>query len=234
VTFYSDLYRLDMSLVEASRPLPWEKLYSAAPFLEGPEPRSSHQAVVWDRYLYLFGGEWASRDQRRYRQFNDLWRLDVGQGSRARWERLPIDGGPCPRSGHRMAASTSGHAIIYGGFSEDKRRRITYLDDMHLLDLSSFRWTSACTASRNSHRPGKRAACLLWAVEKSILLYGGTRPKAKGSEKLEVFGDLWRGAIETSSSGSQVNVAWELLTPTGEGPGKRTGPSQTACLWWSA
>jgi len=227
VTFYSDLYRLDMRHVEAGKPLPWEKLYSAAPFLEGPEPRSSHQVVVWDQHLYLFGGEWSSRDQKRYRQFNDLWRLDVGQGARARWERLSSEGGPCARSGHRMTASAAtGHAVVYGGFSEDKRRRVTYLDDMHLLNLSSCSWTSVGSADRRRVRPGQRAACLLWSLQNAIFLYGGTRPKRKGGDKLEVFDDLWRGDLAVNPDTAAVTVSWEAVQPKGQGPGARTGLCQ--------
>ncbi|CAJ1354574.1 unnamed protein product, partial [Effrenium voratum] len=102
LTFYSDLYRLDMGSIESGVPLPWEKLYSAVPSLPGPEARSAHQAFYWQGHLYIFGGEWSSRDQKRYRQFQDLWRLSPAPGKR--WERLEAGGSmPSPRSGHRMA-----------------------------------------------------------------------------------------------------------------------------------
>ncbi|CAE7870718.1 Klhdc4, partial [Symbiodinium microadriaticum] len=106
LTFYSDLYRLDLGKVETDVPLPWEKLYSAVPMIPGPDARSAHQAVPWNNFVYVFGGEWSSRDQKRYRQFSDLWRFDAAGRPGSRWEKIEAQGSaPDPRSGHRMAAA---------------------------------------------------------------------------------------------------------------------------------
>lgn len=227
LTFYSDLYRLNLHSAEAGKILPWEKLYSSVPLVPGPEARSSYQAVSWDKFFYIFGGEWSSRDQRRYRQFNDLWRFDTTGSPGTRWERLDAQDAPAPRSGHRMAVSSGGHAVVYGGFSEDKRRRATYLDDFYMLDLSSHRWQRvASAADRRAPRPGARAGGLLWIAGGATYIYGGTRTK-KGSDRLEIFEDLWRAEPQVASSASaDVSARWELLQPQGRGPGRRSGLSQ--------
>eukprot|EP00448_Togula_jolla_P022950 CAMPEP_0170584514 /NCGR_PEP_ID=MMETSP0224-20130122/8724_1 /TAXON_ID=285029 /ORGANISM="Togula jolla, Strain CCCM 725" /LENGTH=674 /DNA_ID=CAMNT_0010907943 /DNA_START=80 /DNA_END=2101 /DNA_ORIENTATION=- len=220
LTFYSDLYRIDLHQVHEDRALPWEKLYSSAPQIFGPEARSSHQSVAWGSFVYIFGGEWSSRDQRRYRQFNDLWRIKVTTPG-ARWECLEATRAPPPRSGHRMAAGPAGQAVLYGGFCEDRRRRATYMGDLHALDLESATWCPLeVHGDRRSSRPGPRAGCLLWMSSGCTYIFGGVRPKRKGSEQLETMEDLWRARMDRAQ---KEGVQWELLLAEGVGPGRRSG-----------
>eukprot|EP00931_Biecheleriopsis_adriatica_P047224 TRINITY_DN27193_c0_g1_i1.p1 TRINITY_DN27193_c0_g1~~TRINITY_DN27193_c0_g1_i1.p1 ORF type:complete len:824 (+),score=211.59 TRINITY_DN27193_c0_g1_i1:199-2472(+) len=220
LTFYSDLYRLDMGKIEDDVPLPWEKLYSAVPMIPGPEARSAHQALAWDKYLYVFGGEWSSRDQKRYRQFSDLWRFDASGRPGTRWERIEASGAvPEARSGHRMALAPGGHAVMFGGFTEDKKRRATYLDDLQTLHLPSHTWRSVPKpGDRRAARPGARSGGLLFAMGSAIMVYGGSRPVKKGADALQVMDDLWKAQL--SSDGA---VVWEQLKVDGSGPGKRSG-----------
>lgn len=234
LTFYSDLYRLNLHSAEPGEVLPWEKMYSSVPLIPGPEARSSHQAVTWDKFLFIFGGEWSSRDQNRYRQFSDLWRFDTSGGRGTRWERLDAGEGPSARSGHRMAVDPSakdGHAVLFGGFTEDKKRRATYLDDLHVLHLPTSTWRPA-TAKRSGARgpkPLTRAGGLLWVSQGSTYVYGGNRPKKKGGNGLQILEDLWRATPE-SMSASEMSVRWEPLQVQGLGPGPRSGLSQCASL----
>eukprot|EP00928_Gymnodinium_smaydae_P038152 TRINITY_DN26364_c1_g1_i2.p1 TRINITY_DN26364_c1_g1~~TRINITY_DN26364_c1_g1_i2.p1 ORF type:complete len:798 (+),score=123.49 TRINITY_DN26364_c1_g1_i2:44-2437(+) len=230
LTFYSDLYRLNLHGVDVEKPLPWEKLYSSVPMIPGPEARSAHQAVVWDKFLYVFGGEWSSRDQKRFRQFNDLWRFDVSSGPGSRWECVEASGtAPTARSGHRMAMSSTGHALVFGGFSEDRRRRATYHDDIHVLQLpkegslDGHAWHAAAPSADRRTRPSGRAGGLVWTDQTTAYAFGGVRPKGKGSEHLEVLDDLWRLKIDSS-----LCLRWERLEPRGEGPGRRSGICQCA------
>ncbi|CAE7250391.1 KLHDC4 [Symbiodinium sp. CCMP2592] len=217
LTFYSDLYRLDLGKVETDVPLPWEKLYSAVPMIPGPDARSAHQAVAWNNFVYVFGGEWSSRDQKRYRQFSDLWRFDAAGRPGSRWEKIEANGSsPDPRSGHRMAAAGD-YAVLFGGFSEDKKRRATYLDDFYALHLPSHTWR-LLPSDRRAPKPGARAGGALFAAAAAVFVYGGTRPTRKGGDSLQVMEDLWRASL--GSSGSAV---WEQVTTSGEGPGRRSG-----------
>ncbi|CAE8728963.1 unnamed protein product, partial [Polarella glacialis] len=225
LTFYSDLYRVDMGQVEVDRPMPWEKLYSAVPMIPGPEARSSHQAVTWDKYMYIFGGEWSSRDQRRYRQFSDLWRFDVTSKPGSRWERVEAKGAvPSPRSGHRMASAPGGHAVLFGGFTEDKKRRATYLDDLYTLHLPSGTWSVTSDAERRrGSRPVARSGHLLFVAGSSAFVYGGSRPSRKGADTLQVMEDLWRATL-----GGDGATVWEQIPVQGQGPGRRSGLCQCA------
>jgi len=234
LTFYSDLYRLNLSCAEADRVLPWEKLYSSVPTIPGPAARSSHQAVLWEKFVYVFGGEWSSRDQKRYRQFNDLWRFDCTAGPGARWEMIEADSAPTPRSGHRMAATPGGYAVLFGGFNEDKRRRATYLDDLHVLHLANRSWHVVPVVDDRRIRPHARAGHLFWVAAGVAHVFGGTRPKKKGGDDLEILDDLWRCQVD--SGGGSGRARWEKLSPQGEGPGRRsgmchcaTGPSSPGC-----
>lgn len=218
LTFYSDLYRLDMGSVDTDTPLPWEKLYSAVPTIPGPEARSAHQAFCWEGFLYVFGGEWSSRDQKRYRQFRDLWRFDARAMPGTRWEHLEAAGAvPEQHSGHRMAIAGS-YGVLFGGFTEDKKRRPTYLDDFYALHLPSHTWRLLPTSSDRRARPVSRSGGLLFAAATSVFIYGGSRPTRKGGDSLQVLEDLWRARL-----GSDGGALWEQLTAEGEGPGRRSG-----------
>lgn len=77
-----------------------------------PPPRSSHQAVMYKSFLFVFGGEFSSPSGERFRHYRDLWRLDSGTWQ---WEELSIRGGPTARSGHRMVGYKS-RLVVFGGF----------------------------------------------------------------------------------------------------------------------
>eukprot|EP00929_Paragymnodinium_shiwhaense_P113873 TRINITY_DN82167_c0_g1_i1.p1 TRINITY_DN82167_c0_g1~~TRINITY_DN82167_c0_g1_i1.p1 ORF type:complete len:812 (-),score=209.74 TRINITY_DN82167_c0_g1_i1:160-2595(-) len=218
LTFYSDLYRLQLKGAEADAALPWEKLYSSVPFIKGPEARSSHQAFMWGKWMYIFGGEWSSRDQNRYRQFCDLWRFDVTGSVGTKWEPVEADGTPLARSGHRMAATSSGLAVLFGGFTEDKKRRVSYHDDLHVLQLAKPAWHQI--SNRASPRPGVRAGHCLWVDGESAYIFGGNRLKKKGSDQVDVMEDLWRLDVDLSAGGA---ARWTPLTAQGQGPGRRSG-----------
>ncbi|CAK9013194.1 Heparan-alpha-glucosaminide N-acetyltransferase (Transmembrane protein 76) [Durusdinium trenchii] len=218
------------------------KLYSAVPTIPGPEARSAHQAFGADGYLYVFGGEWSSRDQKRYRslegglelraklraevvggQFRDLWRFECSGAPGTRWEQLEAHGSvPDSRSGHRMATAGS-YAVLFGGFSEDKKRRATYWDDFYALHLPSHTWRLLPVSSDRRARPISRAGGLLFAAASQVFLYGGSRPTRKGGDSLQILEDLWCARL-----GSDGGALWEQLAVQGEGPGKRSGLCQCA------
>lgn len=52
---------------------------SACTFLPlcSPLPRTSHQAAIAGGYMWVFGGEFTSLNQERFRHFGDLWRLNL-------------------------------------------------------------------------------------------------------------------------------------------------------------
>ena len=79
-----------------------------------PEPRSSHQTVYYKKALYVFGGEFTSPKQDRFKHFKELWRFDLETNT---WEKFDIKRGPSARSGHR-AAVYKNKMIVFGGFND--------------------------------------------------------------------------------------------------------------------
>ena len=50
-----------------------------------PQPRSGHQAVTHANSMWLFGGEFASPQQSRFKHFRDTWCLDLVSNE---WEQI--------------------------------------------------------------------------------------------------------------------------------------------------
>ena len=98
---YADVYILNTEKMN------WRKVISPG----GPLPRTSHQAVVARGYIYVFGGEFTSLNQRQFKHYSDLWRLRLDNWE---WEQLPSKG-PSARSGHRMVLFKT-KLILFGGF----------------------------------------------------------------------------------------------------------------------
>ena len=59
-----------------------------------PLPRTSHQAVCTRSALWVWGGEFTSPNQEKFRHYNDMWRLNLADWT---WEQIPGKGGPSPR-----------------------------------------------------------------------------------------------------------------------------------------
>lgn len=220
-SFYSDLYKVNLALSEPGKPVHWRRLYHAGGGTLGPPPRSSHQAVSFNSALYVFGGEWMSEDQRRYRQLDDLWRFDG-----YRWKRIESPSGPCERSGHRCCVA-NGKLIVFGGFIEKKTGETIYMADVHVMDLTTHQWMSKGERLRlmgGKLKPKSRAGCLLWAEGSTVYMYGGTRPLGRhhGAAKFSVtvLEDLW--ALDTDT------LQWRELGYEGQGPGPRSGLCQSA------
>lgn len=62
---YSELFRWNVEKNE------WRQIES----LNTPPPRCSHQSVLYNEKIYMFGGEYATLDQ--FYHYKDLWELDL-------------------------------------------------------------------------------------------------------------------------------------------------------------
>lgn len=90
-----------------------------------PTPRSAHQIVYYKRMLYLFGGEFTSPRQDRFKHFKDLWRFDLETNL---WEELSIKKGPSARSGHRAVIYKT-KMIVFGGFNDSGEDTVSVVPD---------------------------------------------------------------------------------------------------------
>lgn len=64
--------------------------------------------------------------QEKFKHYKDLWRLDLESWE---WEQLPGKGGPCARSGHRMALHRN-RLLLFGGF-QDTGKETVYAPGFH-------------------------------------------------------------------------------------------------------
>ncbi|KAG7537363.1 hypothetical protein ISN44_As13g012600 [Arabidopsis suecica] len=175
---YGDLYRYDVDKQE------WKSISSP----NSPPPRSSHQAVAWKNYLYIFGGEFTSPNQERFHHYKDFWMLDVKTNQ---WEQLNLKGCPSPRSGHRMVLYKH-KIIIFGGFY-DTLREVRYYNDLYVFDLDQYKWQEI-KPKPGAMWPTARSGFQFFVYQDEIFLYGGYSKEVsseKSSEKGIVHADLW-------------------------------------------
>ncbi|KAJ4906089.1 hypothetical protein Rs2_09747 [Raphanus sativus] len=175
---YGDLYRYDVDKQE------WKLISSP----NSPPPRSSHQAVAWKNYLYIFGGEFTSPNQERFHHYKDFWMLDVKTNQ---WEQLNLKGCPSPRSGHRMVLYKH-KIIVFGGFY-DTLREVRYYNDLYVFDLDQYKWQEI-KPKPGAMWPTARSGFQFFVYQDEIFLYGGYSKEVsseKSSEKGVVHADLW-------------------------------------------
>ena len=106
-----------------------------------PDQRGGHQ-MVWDgpsKSLLLFGG-WDGQHE-----LGDLWRFDATAGT---WtcitEDTSLDGGPCPRSCHKLAIhATKRQLYVLGRFVETNGavENVVLKNDFYVLNLDTLTWT---------------------------------------------------------------------------------------------
>lgn len=200
---YGDLYRHDIEKQE------WKLISSP----NSPPPRSSHQAVAWKNYLYIFGGEFTSPNQERFHHYKDFWVLDLKTNQ---WEQLNLKGCPSPRSGHRMVLYKH-KIIVFGGFY-DTLREVRYFNDLHVFDLDQFKWQEI-KPRLGSMWPSARSGFQFFVFQDEIFLYGGYSKEVSSdknnSEKGIVHSDMWSLDPRTWE--------WNKVKKSGMPPGPRAG-----------
>ncbi|KAL3591086.1 hypothetical protein D5086_009726 [Populus alba] len=161
---------------------------------QGPGPRDSHSAVLVGHQMIVFGGTNGSK------KVNDLHILDLGTKE---WISPECKGTPpSPRESHTATLIGGDRIMVFGGSGEGEAN---YLNDLHVLDLKSMRWTSpevkgSIPAPRDSHS----------AVEigNKLFVYGGDR------------GDRYHGDVDVLDTDT---MTWTKLVVQGSSPGVRAG-----------
>ncbi|KAI7844606.1 hypothetical protein COHA_001846 [Chlorella ohadii] len=213
---YNDLYVLN---VEKQT---WKRIISP----NGPLPRTSHQAVCTRTALWVWGGEFTSLNQEKFRHYNDMWRLNLADWT---WENIPSKGGPSPRSGHRMILHGK-RIILVGGFY-DSGRETKYYNDVWAFDLEELKWTPLGPKPGHS-APPPRGGHQLALNGDQLFIFGGYYVKKdapdpdsfmpkrgkKGDEEEEGKGviheDVWVLDLKT--------LAFERVKKQGMAPNPRT------------
>ncbi|RKP29468.1 galactose oxidase [Metschnikowia bicuspidata] len=176
--FYNDLYTY---AVENNT---WRKYTSK----NAPLPRSSHAMCAHPSgVVVMFGGEFSSPKQSTFYHYGDTWVLDAESKE---WEKADTKQAPLARSGHRLCVWKN-YIILHGGF-RDTGYLTTYLQDMWLFDITTYKWTEV-TFPQAHAIPDARSGHSLIPHPEGAVIYGGyckTKVK-KGEQKGKVFTDTW-------------------------------------------
>ncbi|ESO01925.1 hypothetical protein HELRODRAFT_65936, partial [Helobdella robusta] len=188
-----------------------------------PTPRCSHQAETVPQsrgQLWLFGGEYTTRNQSQYYHYNDLWVLHLAE---RKWEKINSVGAPSPRSGHRMVACRK-MLFIFGGF-QDNTMAYRYYNDVHAFSLESRTWVKL---QLSGLPPSPRSGCVMAVTQDQchIMVYGGY-------SKQKVNKDVHKGCIHSdifmlsykNKMDEKLSWKWSLAKQYGTIPSPRCSTS---------
>lgn len=134
----------------------WSKLVTTG---EGPGPRDSHSAVIVGHKMIVFGGT------NGFKKVNDIHILDLLTNI---WVRPECKGNPpSPRESHTATLFGDDRLLIFGGSGEGDAN---YLNDLHILDLRTMRWSSP---EVKGDFPVPRDSHTTLAIGNKLFVYGG-------------------------------------------------------------
>eukprot|EP00124_Ichthyophonus_hoferi_P004171 Ihof_evm2s428 gene=Ihof_evmTU2s428 len=212
----------------------WRQIISP----NSPPPRCGHASAIRGRNggeMYIYGGEYASRNQDRFKHYSDLW---VYYFAESAWEKIEVPGGPTARSGHRMTIIGS-YLVVFGGYYDNGKGAPKYYNDVYTFHLEDRVWTKVSFPSIMIG-PTPRSACqFMPASDEKILLFGGySRHRVKGEiDKGETHSDIWSLEIDhdvkpiDSKKGEkkeETRWKWTRVRPNGIIPSSRNGSVMVA------
>lgn len=206
--FYNELYTYS---IENNI---WRKIVSK----NSPLPRSSHAMCAHPSgIVVMFGGEFSSPKQSTFYHYGDTWVLDA---ETKEWDKIDQKKGPLPRSGHRMCVWKN-YIVLHGGF-RDLGSLSTYLNDMWLFDITTYKWTQ-CEFPPAHSIPDSRSGHSFVPHPEGAVIYGGyCKSKAKkGVQKGKVLTDAWLVKIKSDPKG----IRFERRRKQGFTPSPRVGCS---------
>ncbi|KAL7599882.1 hypothetical protein Lser_V15G22336 [Lactuca serriola] len=160
----------------------------------GPGPRDSHSAVIVGHMMVIFGGTNGCR------KVNDVHILDL---QTREWTRPDCKGvAPTPRESHTATMVNHNCMVVFGGSGEGDAN---YLNDLHILDLKTMRWSRPDT---KGDVPVPRDSHSAVSVGNKIFIYGGD------------CGDRYRGDIGVFNVETSI---WSRFVVHGPSPGFRAG-----------
>ncbi|KAI4301699.1 hypothetical protein L6164_034950 [Bauhinia variegata] len=182
---FSDVLTLDLDKMA------WSRLATTG---ERPGPRDSHSAVLIGNKMIVFGGT------NGFKKVNDLHILDLATRE---WVRPECKGvPPSPRESHTATLVGNEKLVIFGGSGEGNAN---YLNDLHILDLRTMRWSSP---EVKGDFPVPRDSHSTLAIGNKLFVYGGDS------------GDQYHGYVNMLDMDT---MTWSRLTVQGSSPGVRAG-----------
>lgn len=149
-----------------------------------PPPRCAHASVLYQEYLYIFGGEFATTES--YVHYRDVWKYHIP--SQAWTPIIPKATSTNTNANNKAPSARSGpvsvlyhhYWILFGGFYESKEAP-RWFNDVCVMDLQTETWLDI-PYSKLSAKPEPRSACNAAVIGDSLLVHGGfSKLKLKGS-----------------------------------------------------
>lgn len=132
----------------------------------------SHIAAVYKHEIYTFGGFITSSSPH---YSNALYHLDTTDIT---YKRVPCSGtAPPPRTDHAGVLVHPGSLVVFGGVGPNNE----YLDDIHVLDMAAFRWSTLIPLGE---KPSPRVGHALVAYNEFVFVLGGHEEASKKETKL--------------------------------------------------
>ncbi|KAK2403245.1 Galactose oxidase/kelch repeat superfamily protein [Trifolium repens] len=182
---FSDVLCLDLDKME------WNKVTTTG---EKPGPRDSHSAVLVGHKMIVFGGT------NGFKKVNETHILDLYTKE---WIKPKCEGTPpSPRESHTATLVGNERLVIFGGSGEGDAN---YLNDLHILDLRTMRWSSI---EVNGDLPVPRDSHCSLAIGNKVIVYGGDS------------GDQYHGDVSLLD---METMTWTRLKNQGSSPGVRAG-----------
>ncbi|XP_077219331.1 uncharacterized protein LOC143853450 [Tasmannia lanceolata] len=182
---FSDVLMLDLDTMV------WSSLVTTG---QQPGTRDSHSAALVGHRMIVLGGTNGSK------KVNDLHILDLRTKE---WSQPNCEGNPpSPRESHTATVMGDDKLVIFGGSGEGEAN---YLNDLHILDLKTMKWTSPKVTG---DLPAPRDSHTAVAVENKLIVYGGD------------CGDRYHGEVDVLDMDT---LTWSRLAVHGSSPGVRAG-----------
>ena len=191
----------------------WSSVKSAG--TRKPCGRNAHQAVIVDNALFVYGGEYLSKNGDDVIFLADLWRLDL---EHLRWNDITGLKLPSARGGHRMAAVGEKSFAIFGGYF-DNGRSLKKFNDVGVVQMAGDLKGVALKLDIAAAKPKPRSAMCVTSPQPGMLsVYGGSDSSCKA------LSDLWVLDLSPALRKEKQQLVWREVQ-LNNGPGPRLGVS---------
>ncbi|PFH33139.1 kelch repeat-containing protein [Besnoitia besnoiti] len=215
VQVFGDLHRWSVEKNE------WKRIL--CPLM--PKARCSHQAVLYNDHVYLFGGEFSTFYQ--FFHFKDLWKFSLKTSVWTKLEVANVTELPQARSGHRLAIWRN-VLVLFGGF-HDTTRETRYFNDLYLYFFNENKWRRV-EFPPHASVPTPRSGCLFLTYPQGdcIFMHGGFAKIKDTAKKVQgkTYTDTWILNLKPLIKDPRKEVpVWEKIRNVGAVPSPRTGMS---------
>ena len=157
-------------------------------------PRYGHASVIFQGFMYVFGGYTAQKTL-----FNDIWRLCLTTRT---WSRLISGGAFPPPKSHAVMIVVNDRLLLHGGQTLSMRRQINFhqdfllFDDIREFDIKTNGWTTRVTTNTGPKLSGHTGSLFL---ENGIVFFGGLTLTDPANNTIQPTNDVWHYNLEKNT-----------------------------------